>query len=120
MKAREESKEASSTSMTIGQHFDFMASQSDRSLESRLYLLSNGEYEPNLPYEKRYPHWPELFRFCWGWVQAHRDGPYREWQTEADMMDWGMKRLADGRIKAPGAWLSVIKRLRKRAKELSK
>jgi len=112
--------------ITIGQHFAFMSQHSDHTLEDQIYSVSNGQYEPNALFDKKYKHWPALLRYCREWVDHHSAGPYVEWQTEADLMDYGMKRLAKDTalvngnnwpIKAPGAWLPVIKRLRGLAKE---
>jgi|SRR5208283_168765 len=116
MKAMKAGKEAG-YAPTIGQHFDMLRQTSEHTLEDSLYTVSMGEYEPNLPYERKYPHWKLLFRFCRDWIDEHRDGDYVECKTEADVMEAGMKRLAketgNGRpLKAPGAWLAVIKRLR--------
>jgi hypothetical protein len=82
-------------------------------LGDALYRVSGGEYTYNEKYDDNYPYWPALFRYCREWEDAHRDGPYVDFKTEADCMSWAMHRLGtiDKRA-APIPWTAAIKRLR--------
>jgi hypothetical protein len=113
MNAKKVSKEAWAEASTIGQHFDLAYQLSSHSLEDKIYTVSAGEYIYAPKWDNKYKHWPALFRFCREWVEAHREGPYVEYKTEADLMSWGMHQLAKLQsVAAPPPWMRTIRTLR--------
>jgi len=101
------------TATTIGQEFAQRYQHSDHSLKDKIFSVSVGEYVPNPTHDKRFKLWPELFRHCRAWVEAHKEGPYVEYKTEADMMSYGMMRLGQvQKARVQPSWMACIRRLR--------
>ncbi len=99
--------------LTIGQHFALASQTSAHSLEDKFYAVSAGEYIYNPKHDNRFKLWAELFRHCREWVAAHKEGPYVEYKTEADMMSYGMMRLGQvQKARVQPSWMACIRRLR--------
>jgi hypothetical protein len=99
--------------MTIREHFAWASQSSTHSLEEKLLAVSAMEYQFNPKYDKAFKYWPQLFRHCRDWVKEHGAGPYVEYKTEADIMNWGMNRLrTNEHARVLPSWMATIKRLR--------
>jgi len=86
-------------------------------LDCAIEGLTHGQYQGSPGWDKRHTQtWRQIFALCRAWAEAHADGPYIEFKTESDWLDYAAKKLKSKNGQGlPTGIYSAMKLLQKEA-----